>query len=117
MSIASARTHPLANWLLFPAFLHNAVLSPLLGSPELYAEIYDVVALALQAFVMPWWSKISRYDKQFLPEIIRVLAAVVRTLNVRIQAAQLIPLFVHVPVILTHHYRDYRNAIHAKVHI
>ncbi|KAG6861224.1 hypothetical protein C0995_002573 [Termitomyces sp. Mi166 len=111
MSIASVRTRPLANRLLFPALPHDAALPPLLAEPELSAELYDVVALALRAFVLPWWSKISRYDKLLLPEISRIVAAVVRTLDARIQAAQLAPLLlVHAPAILTQHYRDYRNA-------
>ncbi|GLB36367.1 putative PXA domain containing protein [Lyophyllum shimeji] len=113
MSIASARTRPLANRLLFPALPADAPLPPLVGSPELSAELYDFIALALRAYVVPWWSKISRYDKQFLPEITRILAAVVRQLDARVQAVPLAPLLLfHVPAILTQHYRDYRNAHH-----
>ncbi|KAF9455561.1 PXA domain-containing protein, partial [Collybia nuda] len=82
---------------------------------DLTAELYDLIALALRAFVIPWWSKISRYDKHFLPDITRILAAVVRALDARVQSPD-IPLlfFHHVPVIVAQHYADYRSA-HAKL--
>ncbi|KAG6889664.1 hypothetical protein C0992_004475 [Termitomyces sp. T32_za158] len=116
MSIASARPRPLANRLLFPARAHDEPLPPLAASAELSAELYDVAALGLRAFVLPWWSKLSRYDKQLLPEISTVLLAVVRALQPRLHAVQLAPLLlVHVPAILTQHARDYRNA-RAKLH-
>ncbi|RDB28457.1 PXA domain protein 1 [Hypsizygus marmoreus] len=110
---STTRTRPLPHRLLFPALPPDAGLPPLVGSSDLDAELYDFIALALRAFVIPWWSKISRYDKQFLPEITRILTAVVRELDARVRAAPLAPLLLcHVPAILTQHYRDYRNAQH-----
>ncbi|KAJ7225763.1 PXA domain-containing protein [Mycena pura] len=104
----------LAKRLLFPVSLSND-LPPLFASPatppELTAEVYDFIALALRAFVNPWWTKITRYDKEFLPDITRILTHVVRVLELRVQERDLAPfVFCDVPAILTQHYRDYRNA-------
>ncbi|KAJ7655071.1 PXA domain-containing protein [Mycena polygramma] len=104
----------LSKRLLFPAWPSND-LPPLFAAPttppELTAEVYDFVALALRAFVNPWWTKITRYDKEFLPDITRILTHVVRALEARVQDADFAPLvFRDVPLILTQHYRDYRNA-------
>ena len=105
---------PIAKRLLFPSLPHDAPLPSLLLSPaantDLNPELYDFIALALRAFVIPWWSKISRYDKEFIPQITHVLTTVVRVLEARILAVDL-PLLLlrHVPTILTQHYRDYRN--------
>ncbi|KAJ6604402.1 hypothetical protein DFH09DRAFT_1354165 [Mycena vulgaris] len=79
--------------------------------PELTAELYDFVALALRAFVNPWWTKISRYDKDFLPDITRILTHVIRALEARVLDADLAPLvFRDGPALITQHYRDYRTA-------
>ncbi|KAJ6574886.1 PXA domain-containing protein [Mycena capillaripes] len=104
----------LSKRLLFPTWPSND-LPPLFAAPatppELTTEVYDFVALALRAFVNPWWTKISRYDKEFLPDITRILTHVVRVLEARVQDTDLAPLvFRDVPVIITQHYRDYRNA-------
>ncbi|KAK7058770.1 hypothetical protein VNI00_001394 [Paramarasmius palmivorus] len=103
----------LANRLLFPNH-DSSSLPPLLNSqipPELSAELYDFIALALRAFVNPWWSKITRYDKEFLPQITAILTVVARALEERILAADLAPLvFRDIPTIVTQHYSDYRNA-------
>ncbi|KAJ7900088.1 PXA domain-containing protein [Mycena olivaceomarginata] len=104
----------LSKRLLFPTWPSND-LPPLFAAPatppELTAEVYDFVALALRAFVNPWWTKITRYDKDFLPDITRILTHVVRAVEARVQDADLAPLvFRDVPAILTQHYRDYRNA-------
>lgn len=104
----------LAKRLLFPTLTTNA-LPPLLATPstppELTAELYDFIALALRAFVNPWWTKITRYDKEFLPEITRIVTVVVRSLEERVLATDLSPLVYHdIPIIITQHYTDYRNA-------
>ncbi|KAF8167887.1 PXA domain-containing protein [Crassisporium funariophilum] len=104
----------LAKRLLFHAS-PNEPLPPLLSSknvlPELTPELYDFIALALRAYVSPWWSKITRYDKDFLPHITRIVTTVVRSLDTRIQALDFASLAFHdAPVIITQHYRDYRNA-------
>ncbi|KAF8973783.1 PXA domain-containing protein [Flammula alnicola] len=101
----------LASRLLF----HAQPLPPLLLSknvaPELTPEIYDFIALSLRAYVSPWWSKITRYDKDFLPQISTVLSTVIRALDNRVLALDLPPLVFHdIPTIITQHYRDYRNA-------
>ncbi|KAJ7130111.1 PXA domain-containing protein [Mycena crocata] len=110
----SAFKASLAKRLLFPVLPSND-LPPLFATPstppELTAEVYDFVALALRAFVNPWWTKISRYDKDFLPDITRILTHVVRELEARVLERDLAPLvFRDVPAILTQHYRDYRTA-------
>lgn len=104
---------PLSKRLLFPT-LPSADLPPLFLTPvppELTAELYDFIALALRAFVNPWWSKISKYDKEFLPEINRILTLVIRALEVRVLATDFAPLvFCDLPAILTQHYNDFRDA-------
>ncbi|OBZ78901.1 PXA domain protein 1 [Grifola frondosa] len=121
-STRSTATKPvsLARRLLFPHLPADADLPPLLASPaaprELNAELYDFIALALRAFVNPWWTKLTRYDREFLPEITRVLAAVVRALEARILATDLAPLaFRDLPALLTQHIVDFRTA-QAKLH-
>ena len=84
---------------------------PLLISQDLTPELYDFIAISLRAYVSPWWSKISRYDKDLLPHITRILISVIRILHSRTQALDIQSLvFRDVPPIITQHYRDYRNA-------
>ncbi|KAL1952159.1 hypothetical protein VTO73DRAFT_1308 [Trametes versicolor] len=115
-----AKPVTLAKRLLFPGLPADTDLPPLLvspaASPELNVELYDFVALALRAYVNPWWTKITRYDKEFLPEINRILTVVFRALETRLVATDLSPLvFRDLPTLLTQHWTDYRNA-HAKLH-
>ncbi|KAG7450305.1 uncharacterized protein BT62DRAFT_927622 [Guyanagaster necrorhizus] len=103
----------LARRLLFPSLPNNDL--PLLlvcpVPPELNTELYDFIALALRAFVNPWWTKITRYDKEFLPDITRILTVVVRALEERVLATDFSSVICRdIPVILTQHYIDYRNA-------
>ena len=105
----------LAKRLLFPQLGPSAEVPPLLNSPnlpsELNAEIYDFIALALRAFVNPWWTKISRYDKEFLVQINQVLTQVVRSLETRLSNTDLSPLvFRDFPTLIAQHYEDYRLA-------
>ena len=84
---------------------------PLLISQDLTPELYDFIAISLRAYISPWWSKISRYDKDLLPHITRILISVIRVLHSRSQALDIQSLvFCDVPPIITQHYRDYRNA-------
>ncbi|KAF8807608.1 hypothetical protein BYT27DRAFT_7165507 [Phlegmacium glaucopus] len=84
---------------------------PLLISQDLTPELYDFIAITLRAYVSPWWSKISRYDKDLLPHITRILISVIRALHSRTQALDIQSLvFRDAPPIITQHYRDYRNA-------
>ncbi|KAI0757203.1 PXA domain-containing protein [Daedaleopsis nitida] len=106
--------------LLFPTLPADADLPPLLlhpgAAPELNAELYDFVALALRAFVNTWWTKITRYDKEFLPEITRILTVVIQTVEARLLVTDLSPLvFRDLPTLLTQHWTDYRN-VQAKLH-
>lgn len=105
----------LAKRLLFPNLPPGLDLPPLFASPscspELNAEAYDFIALALRAFVNTWWTKITRYDKEFLPEITTILTNVSRTLETRLLSTDFSPLiFSVVPALITQHYRDYRHA-------
>jgi hypothetical protein len=105
----------LSRRLLFPQLPPSSDLPPLLASPsippELTSELYDFIALALRAFVNPWWSKITRYDKEFLPEVTRILIFFIRALEARILATDLSPLvFRDIPILITQHYRDFRTA-------
>ncbi|KIM84582.1 hypothetical protein PILCRDRAFT_388314 [Piloderma croceum F 1598] len=111
-SRASTVHHPpLPRRLLFPSLPPSADLPPLLSSPDLTNELYNLIALALRAYVNPWWTKITRYDKEFLPEINRLIAIVIRSLDSRLAATDLSPLLYHdIPVLITQHYRDIRNA-------
>jgi PXA domain len=107
-SIASTNLH---RRLLFPSLSPDSTLPPLLPSPDLSQELYTLVALVLRAYVNPWWTKITRYDKEFLPELNRLIAIVIRSLVSRLAATDLSPLLYHdIPVLITQHYRDIRNA-------
>ena len=112
-------SHPkpatLAKRILFPHLAADADLPPLLLSqnipPELNQELYDFVAIALRAYINPWWTKITRYDKEFLPAITRVLTQVMRTVETRLVRTDLSPLLLcDIPMLLAQHVEDYRNA-------
>ncbi|PPQ67374.1 hypothetical protein CVT25_005953 [Psilocybe cyanescens] len=101
----------LASRLLFHAAPVPVLFESKNVSHELTPEIYDFVALSLRAYVSPWWSKITRYDKDFLPHISAVFTTVIRALDHRIQSLDISDLVFHdAPAIITQHYRDYRNA-------
>ncbi|KDQ63855.1 hypothetical protein JAAARDRAFT_118968 [Jaapia argillacea MUCL 33604] len=104
---------PLPRRLLFPNLPLDIDLPPIsdFAPSELNAELYDFVALSLRAFVNPWWTKITRYDKEFVAEVNRVLTIVVRSLEARLLNTDLSPLvFRDLPTLITQHYRDFRNA-------
>jgi PXA domain len=113
-SVKTSHQISLDRRLLFPNLPASKELPPLLASPvppELTRESYDFIALALRAFVNPWWTKLTRYDKEFLPEINRILCLTARSLEERVLAADLLPIvFCDIPTLITQHYRDYRNA-------
>ncbi|KAI0786012.1 PXA domain-containing protein [Abortiporus biennis] len=116
----TSRPSTLARRLLFPQLSPNVGIPPLLttssSSPELDAELYDFIAIALRAYVNPWWTKITRYDKEFLPQITVVLTHVLRVFETRLTTTDLSPLvFLDLPAILTQHIVDYRNA-QSKLH-
>ncbi|KAF9270429.1 hypothetical protein L218DRAFT_1071863 [Marasmius fiardii PR-910] len=120
-STSTKQGHPpqsLAHRLLFPNDPNSTSFPPLFSSPippDLTVELYDFIALALRAFVLPWWSKITRYDKEFLPQINQILTHVFRSLESRIVSQTFkreLPelLFEDIPILVTQHYKDFRNA-------
>lgn len=103
----------LAKRLLFPHIPVGSELPSLLinEDPQLNAELYDFLVLALRGFVLPWWSKLSKHDKELLPEITRVVAVLLRSIEARLALVDLPDFFLNkVPPIITQHYTDYRNA-------
>jgi hypothetical protein len=105
----------LARRLLFPHLSPEADLPPLLVSPsatsELNDELYSFIAIALRAYVHPWWTKLTRYDKEFLPAITQVLTTVIRVFEARLAKADLAPLVLRdIPTLIVNHYTDYYNA-------
>lgn len=114
----TAPGHPtvsLANRLLFPHLPPSSPTPPLLQTassyPALDAELYDLIALALRAYINPWWSKVTRYDKQLLVEVTRILTSVIRAIEARALAADLSPLlYLNLPTLLAQHCTDYRIA-------
>lgn len=104
---------PLYRRLLLPHLPTSTSPPPLLvsASSEVNEELYDLLALALRAYITPWWSKITRYDREFLPHVATVLAEVIRSLEVRVVTADLPQLLLRVlPVLVAQHYVDYRSA-------
>lgn len=114
---STARQQPaLARRLLFPALAPGSDLPPLFVSPacppELDAEAYDLLALALRAHVGSWWTKLTRYDRDLLPQLALVLTHVLRVLEQRLVAADLATFaFCDVPALLAAHYADHRHAL------
>jgi len=109
----SALPITLTKRLLFPQLPPGESIPPLLASPSaqpaLNAEFYDLIALALRAYVNPWWTRITRYDKDLLPEAARLICVVLRALESRVLAADLSALaYRDLPSVLYHHYADYR---------
>lgn len=101
--------------LLFSRLPPNAPIPPIFQSrdlsPALNTELYDFLALALRAFINPWWTKITRYDKEFLVQVTSIVTVVFRNLESRSLAADLSPLiFRDLPSILTQHWIDHRTA-------
>lgn len=104
---------PLHRRLLFPQLAASTPVPPLLknASPELNTELYDLLALALRAHITPWWSKITRYDRDFIPQVAAILRHVFRVLEERVREADLTNVLLRaVPIVLTQHYEDYRAA-------
>lgn len=116
-SSAPTKSHPqsLARRLLLPP--HSSEdLPPLLklspnAHPELASELYDFIAIALRAYINPWWTKLTRYDKEFLPHTNRIITHVIHALEERVHNVQHEALVFHdLPTIVTQHFVDFRNA-------
>ncbi|KAI0082219.1 hypothetical protein K474DRAFT_844283 [Panus rudis PR-1116 ss-1] len=119
-SKVASRPPSLPRRLLFPHLPPDADLPPLLvspaASPELNAELYELLAVALRAYINPWWTKLTRYDKEFLPQITQILSTVLRNLESRVTSIDFSPFaYRDLPALLHQHYQDYRNA-QGKVH-
>ena len=117
-SILSSSAHStvsLTKRLLFPHLPPSSPTPTLLQTsssyPALDAELYDLIALVLRAYINPWWTRITRYDKQFLLELTRILTSVLRALEARALAVDLSSLIYHdLPTLLAQHCADYRVA-------
>lgn len=99
--------------LLFPTLPASVEPPPILpdASPELNTELYDFIALALRAYITPWWSKVTRYDRDFVPHVAVVIGEVIRSLEKRFKAVDLPGLlYCAVPILVGQHYADYRAA-------
>ncbi|KAG8912994.1 hypothetical protein FRC01_004804, partial [Tulasnella sp. 417] len=78
-----------------PPTLAHRLLSPSSATPlfplttpdraVLNDQIYKFLALALRAFVLTWWSKLSSRDKEFLPQITKVVQHVVTEVRARVE--------------------------------
>ncbi|KAL5519016.1 hypothetical protein ACEPAH_699 [Sanghuangporus vaninii] len=104
---------PLYRRLLFPDLPPTAAVPPILpqASVQLNTELYDLIALALRAYITPWWSKITRYDNEFVPQVACVVGTVIRELAARFEKADVEGLLLRaVPVVVAQHYSDYRTA-------
>ena len=120
MSSVSSKQPPavLYRRLLFPALPATSSPPPILpnASPAVSADAYDLLALALRAYISPWWSKLSRYDRDFIPHVSLLLLASLRVLSARIQRAHTLSnatprlLFHVLPLLLAQHYADFRAA-------
>ncbi|KAI6045144.1 hypothetical protein EDC04DRAFT_3137448 [Pisolithus marmoratus] len=101
-STSARQQASLARRLLFPNTPPGSDLPPLFLSPacppELHAEVYDLIALSLRAYVNTWWTRITRYDKEFLPQLTNVLVHVIRVLEQRILGADLSTLTTGMPL-------------------
>ncbi|KAG8953861.1 hypothetical protein FRC04_001491 [Tulasnella sp. 424] len=77
-------------------------------------QIYKFLALALRAFVLTWWSKLSPKDKEFLPQITKVVQHVVKETRGRVEAdgedRLAGALLAGIPALVQQHYTDFRSA-------
>ncbi|KAH7345152.1 PXA domain-containing protein [Rhizoctonia solani] len=110
----------LARRSLFPTHSPTAPLPPILtldlseddpALAELNKELYDFLALALRAFVQTWWGQITPRDRDFMPQITRVITHVIQDIERRASRVDLSHLMLrHVPALVDLHLNDYRMA-------
>lgn len=99
--------------LLFPHLPPSDSPPPILphASEALNTELYDFTALALRAYITPWWSRLTRYNSDFVPHVALILSAVLRALAARLAVADLTQAILRaVPTLVEQHYADYRAA-------
>ncbi|KAG8949945.1 hypothetical protein FRC03_000187, partial [Tulasnella sp. 419] len=116
-TLAQRLLSPTPSTPLPPILLRQSEGEPIPEIEVLNSQIYHFLALALRAFVLPWWSKISGKDKDFLPQITAVVRHIVADIYSRVlgdetfQPADLVGLLtVHIPHLIQQHYADYRHA-------
>ncbi|KAJ1311602.1 hypothetical protein OPQ81_010079 [Rhizoctonia solani] len=110
----------LARRLLFPTLPPAAPLPPIItldlpeddpALVELNKELYDFLALALRAFVQTWWGQITPRDKDFMPQITRVITHVIQDIERRASRVDFSNLVLHqIPTLVDLHLNDYRVA-------
>ncbi|CAE6454197.1 unnamed protein product [Rhizoctonia solani] len=110
----------LARRSLFPTLSPTTPLPPILtlglsevdpALVELNKELYDFLALALRAFVQTWWGQITPRDRDFMPQITRVITHVIQDIEQRASRVDLSHLVLrHVPALVNLHLNDYRVA-------
>jgi hypothetical protein len=111
LSTNHARQVNLSRRLLFPHLSQDESIPQLTDSELLDAELYDTIAMSVRAFVLPWWSKISKNDKDFCSHICRIITHVINELESRLANAKLFSLLLEdTPYILAQHYKDFRLA-------
>lgn len=108
----------LARRLLFPSLPHTAPLPPILllglsdddpALVELNKELYDLLALILRAYVQIWWGQITPRDRDFLPQVTRVVTHVISDIERRASDIDLTSLVLRqIPTLLDLHVNDYR---------
>ncbi|KAG8767718.1 hypothetical protein FRC12_006074 [Ceratobasidium sp. 428] len=110
----------LARRLLFPSLPVTTPLPPILtlgldpndlALTDLNNELYDFLALALRAFVHSWWAQITPRDRDFLPQITRVLSHVIQDIEQRAARIDLGGILLRqVPTLIDLHINDYHTA-------
>jgi hypothetical protein len=110
----------LARRLLFPTLPTTTPLPPIItlglnaddpSLVDLNNELYDFLALALRAFVQTWWSQLTPRDRDFLPQIIRVLSHVIKDIEERASTVDLGSLLLRqIPTLVDFHISDYYAA-------
>lgn len=116
-------TDLLARRLLFPSLSPNSPLPPFLDYDQfattyddttktaLDAELYTLLALALRAHIAPWWTRLTRYDRDFIPYVGTLIAHVLRELVARAQRVNMADvLCCALPAVLEQHAIDVRAA-------
>ncbi|KAG9100830.1 hypothetical protein FS749_012549 [Ceratobasidium sp. UAMH 11750] len=78
---------------------------------DLNNELYDFLALALRAFVQTWWAQITPRDRDFLPQITRVLSHFIQDIERRASNVDLSNLLLRqIPTLVDLHINDYHTA-------
>jgi len=113
-SLSDSRSNPpLYQKILYPANGSPPTRPRILHSPShatLDPLILDLIALALRAFVTPWYNGgISRDpDKEFLQAVTGILIHVIQAFEVRLATVEWTELlFKDLPTLIEEHYRDW----------